>query len=164
MAQSRRGKGMQKSRLFAVVAASTVVVAALAGCVQGSATPSKSPSASVAPTPTATADPTLVSGGTAAQNKAYFDLVNNKLFAANGSADGRTIIDNLAAAGFDKGAMQVTPDKTSINDGVDSILFSIHIQGSCLLGQHGGAGYASSVAAALTGGVCLVGKTRPINW
>lgn len=87
-----------------------------------------------------------------------------KLFTANGSAKGRDIIDNLVAAGFDKAAMQVTPDKTAINGQVDSILFSVKLGAQCLLGQHGGGGYTSSVQAALVSGGCLIGKTRPIDW
>lgn len=140
----------------------------LAGCT--SATPAIHPSASVsasaspaaAPTPAPT--PSFIAGGTAAANKAYFDQVNRRLFAANGSANGRTIIDSLVAAGFDKAGMQVTPDKTSINGSVDSILFSVKIGDMCLLGQQGGGGYSSAVEAALNSGVCLIGKTRDINW
>lgn len=108
--------------------------------------------------------PTFLPDGTAMQNKVWFDTVNTKLFAANGSANGRAIIDSLVSSGFDKAAMQVTPDKTTINGGVDSILFSVKIGDSCLLGQHGGDGYSSAVEAALKSGSCLIGKTRPIDW
>ena len=132
----------------------------------GSADPS--PAASSPAAPSSTATPTTVAGflsdGTARANKAWFDAVNTKLFAANGSANGRAIIDSLTAAGFEKAAMQVTPDKTSINGGPDSILFSVKIGDSCLLGQHGGDGYSSAIEAALKSGLCLVGKTRAIDW
>jgi hypothetical protein len=158
-----------KSRILVAVAAATVALAALAGCVQSTtaAKPSVSSSsaASATPTPTVTATPAYLPSGTAQANKAYFDLVNTKFFAANGSALGRPIIDNLVAAGFPKAEMQVTPDKTAIGHNVDSILFAVKIGGSCLLGQHGGGGYSSSVVAALTtGGPCLVGLTRTIDW
>jgi hypothetical protein len=160
---------MGRSRLILAVSAALVVTAALAGCSQPAPKPhptsSKTATSSATPTPTATPDPTYAATGTAKENKAYFDFVNQKLFAANGSALGRDIIDNLVAAGFVKTDMQVTPDKTSIGVGVDSILFSVKMGDQCLLGQHGGGGYSSTVAAALTsGGTCLPGLTRPINW
>ena len=147
----------------------SVLAVALAGCSSEAQNPSSSskpsttsatPSRSAMPAPA----PSYRSDGTAQANKAFFDAVNGKLFAGNGSANGRTIIDSLVAAGFDKFAMQVTPDKTSINGGADSILFSVKIGDSCLLGQHGGSGYSSAVDAALKSGLCLIGKTRAIDW
>jgi hypothetical protein len=160
-------------RIGSTLAVAVGLVVVLAGCVPSAPQPhptlstsaSASADASASPTPTVAADPVYEPNGTAQDNKPYFDLVNNRFFAANGSALGRPIIDNLVAAGFDKANMQVTPDKTSIGGGVDSILFAVKIGDSCLLGQHGGGGYTSSVAAALTtGGPCLIGTTRPINW
>ena len=156
------------SRRFAALAGVAVALA-LTGCVQSSPAPSPAkPTTSVVPTasPSATpsAAPTLAADGTAQQNLAYFDLVNLKLFASNGGANGRTIIDNLVTAGFTKADMQVTPDKTSINGNVDSILFSVRFGEQCLIGQHGGGGYSSTVQAALAGGTCIVGRTRAINW
>ncbi|MCU1513398.1 MAG: hypothetical protein JWO10_488 [Microbacteriaceae bacterium] len=159
---------MGSSRMLAVAIPAAIALALLAGCVAqpvakptGSATPTATTSA--APVPAA--DPTHEPGGTAQANLPYFDLVNNKLFAANGSADGKTIIDNLVSAGFAKEDMQLTPDKTSIGVGADSVLFAVHIGDYCLLGQHGGGGYTSSIAKAIsTGGPCLVGKTRAIDW
>lgn len=143
-----------------------VLAVVLAGC--SPAAPAPSPSSSTSATPSQAANPTPVPSynpeGTAQSNKAWFDAVNTTLFAANNGAAGRAIIDSLAAAGFDKAAMQVTPDKTSINGGVDSILFSVKIGDSCLLGQHGGGGYSSAVEKALASGLCLIGKTRPIDW
>lgn len=143
-----------------------VLAFALAGCSPAAPTPTaKSPSTSASPdqsAPPAPA-PTYRPDGSAQANKAWFDAVNTKLFAADGGANGRAIIDSLVSAGFDKAAMQVTPDKTSINGGVDSILFSVKIGDSCLLGQRGG-GYSSAVETALASGLCLIGKTRAIDW
>jgi hypothetical protein len=151
-----------------LLAASVLVLAiALAGCSPTAPTPSAAPpSGSAGPSGTATPAPapSYRPDGTAQANKAWFDAVNTKLFAANNGADGRAIIDSLVSAGFDKAAMQVTPDKTSINGGVDSILFSVKIGDSCLLGQHGGGGYSSAVEKALASGLCLIGKTRAIDW
>jgi hypothetical protein len=157
---------MSRSRFAAVVAAAIVLSVALVGCVQAAPkTPhTRSATASATPTPTATADPTFKPDGTAQDNKAYFDFVNNRLFATNGSALGKDIIDNLVTAGFTKADMQVTPDKTSIGAGADSVLFSVRIGSQCLLGQHGGGGYSSAIASVLANNVCLIGLTRPINW
>ncbi|MET4781442.1 hypothetical protein [Glaciihabitans sp. UYNi722] len=161
-----RSRLLAAARVPVVAVAVLVAVVTLAGCTRSAPNPkpTKSGTASSAPTPTPTADPTFAPDASAKDNKVFFDLTNNKLFAANGSANGRTIIDNLASAGFDKAAMQVTPDKTSINGGVDSILFSVKVGDSCLLGQHGSGGYSSSVEPALVSGGCLVGKTRAIDW
>ncbi|MES2092352.1 MAG: hypothetical protein V4531_00885 [Actinomycetota bacterium] len=152
--------------LFAVPALALAFT--LAGCAPSAPTPSaKPPGSATSATPSRSATPAPTPGyrpdGTATANKAWFDAVNTKLFAANGAANGRAIIDSLVAAGFDKSAMQVTPDKTSINGGVDSILFSVRIGDSCLLGQSGG-GYSSAVEPALKSGLCLIGKTRAIDW
>ncbi len=160
---------MGRSRFVILITSAALVAAALAACVQSApkAHPSTSRSAAstATPAPTVSAKPVYLSNGSALDNKPYFDLVNTTFFARNGSALGRPIIDNLVAAGFTKADMQVTPDKTSIGAGADSILFAVKIGDSCLLGQHGGGGYSSSVALALTtGGPCLIGLTRPINW
>ena len=147
-----------------------VLAFALAGCAPPAPTPSvKQPSAmppstSATPGQTVKPAPGYRPDGTAQANKAWFDAVNTKLFAANGGANGRAIVDSLVAAGFDKAAMQVTPDQTSVKGQVDSILFSVKIGDSCLLGQQGGGGYSSAVGAALKSGLCLVGKTRAIDW
>lgn len=152
-------------RIVALVVPAAIVALALAGCVQQPfPVPSASTSTSAAPSATPTPDPVLLPEGTAEDNLDYFDLVNNRLFASNGSADGRAIIDNLVAAGFDKAAMQVTPDRTAINGSVDSVLFSVQLGDSCLLGQHGGGGYTGVAQAALGNGGCLIGKTRAIDW
>ncbi len=155
-----------QARRIPLAAAVLLLSLALSGCSPAAPAPSRKPSSASA-SPGASATPAPTPGyrpdGTAAANKAWFDAVNTKLFAANGAANGRAIIDSLVAAGFDKSAMQVTPDKTSINGGVDSILFSVRIGDSCLLGQSGG-GYSSAVEPALKSGLCLIGKTRAIDW
>ncbi|MBG6107171.1 hypothetical protein [Frigoribacterium sp. CG_9.8] len=157
---------MPATRRFTVSAGFLALGVVLVGCTSPSPTPTSSTSAG--PRSTATATPVPVAGflpgGTAQANKPWFDAVNTKLFAAGASANGRAIIDSLVTAGFDKAAMQVTPDKTSIKGEVDSILFSVKIGDSCLLGQHGGGGYSSAVEAALKSGLCLIGKTRSIDW
>jgi len=155
---------------FAVLAVLTTVIG-LTGCgspqaVTPSATRAPVAAATATPTPTQTqpATPQLVSGGTAEENQPYFDSVNKKLFAAQPQAAGRAIIDNLVAAGFDKSAMQVTPDTTPTRKNTDSIEFSVQLGAECLIGQTGGGEYTSVVGPALATGGCLVGKTRPIDW
>jgi hypothetical protein len=155
---------MGRSRLIAVAIAALVALTAVTGCSQSSTPQPTTSSTSAMPTSTSTPDPTYTPGGSAQSNKGYFDLVNRRLLASNGAPDGRALIDNLVSAGFDKAAMQVTPDKTSINGGVDSILFSVKMGDGCLLGQNGSGGYSSAVEVVLANGSCLVGKTRTINW
>ncbi|MHB1171551.1 MAG: DUF6993 domain-containing protein [Lacisediminihabitans sp.] len=157
---------MGRSRVLAAVVTAVVAVAALAGCAQSTPSPKPTPVTTTSPasTPTATPKPSLVPGGSAADDKPYFDIVNGALIASNGSVDGRTIIDNLVTAGFDKASMQLTPDKTSIGLNADSVLFSVRIDGNCLVGQRSATGYSSTIGPALKNGNCLVGKTRPITW
>jgi len=156
---------MAQARVVVALGVSMLAVGVLAGCTSSPPAPKPTVSAATStPSPTPSVAPTLVPNGTAEQEKPYFDLVNAKVIAANGAANGRDLIDNLVAAGFAKADMQVTPDKTAIGGTVDSILFSVKIGGECLLGQRNGTGYASSVQKALADGTCLVGKTRPIDW
>ena len=157
---------MARFRAGTAFGVAALAVAVLAGCTAPTPKPQPSASTSTTASPSSTSTPvaTLVPNGTAEQDKPFFDLVNTRLFASNGSAAGRDIIDNLVASGFVKAAMQVTPDKTSIGGNADSILFSVKIGESCLLGQHSGAGYESSVQKALANGTCLIGKTRSIDW
>jgi hypothetical protein len=165
MGTSRRLSGA------AAVLCALLLVATLAGCsaspaprAEPSATKSADAGESTGGAPAATPTPGMVAGGSATANKDYFDRVSTTLFASAASADGKTIIDTLVAAGFDKASMQVTPDTTSNGGAVDSILFSVKLGGQCLLGQRGPAGFTSAVQPALPDGSCLVGKTRPIDW
>ena len=123
------------------------------------------PSASATPSAAPKA-PVLVPSGTAEENLPYFDLVNTQTLAANPESDGRAFVDGLVAAGFDKAAMEVTLDSTTIGNPADSIQFSVKIGESCLIGQHGSAvgGYHSTVGRVLGTGTCLIGKTRTIDW
>jgi hypothetical protein len=149
-------------RVLAPLAVSAVVVVALAGCV-----PAPAATASAAPTSSAGAAPTIAKidlNGTAADNQAYFDLVNQKLIAAGGDLSGRPFIDNLVKAGYPKVNMEVTPDRTSVNLAADNIEFSIRFGQSCLIGQYGNTGYSSTVQKMLSTSRCLVGTTRTIDW
>ncbi len=110
--------------------------------------------------------PTLVPGGTAEQNKPFFDYLNKQTIALTATPAGQTFIDALAAAGFDRGSMQLTPDNTAAGLQADSIQFSVQIGDQCLIGQWGtgSKGYKSMIAPVVPGIGCLIGETRPIDW
>ena len=158
---------MGRFRGALAVLAVLAAVIGLTGCGSPQAvtpTVSKAPVASSTPTPSQPAAPKLIPDGTAEENLPYFDSVNNALFAAGPQANGRTIIDSLVAAGFDKSAMQVTPDTTPTRNNTDSVQFAVQLGGECLIGQFGGGEYTSVAGSALATGGCLVGTTRPIDW
>ena len=153
----RRVEALQRTALPVVAMAALVV--ALAGCVPTPApTPTAKSSHSAAP------KPTLDLNGTAAQNKAYFDYVNKKFIDEGGDLSGRPLIDNLVKAGFPKVDMEVTPDRTTVNLAADNVSFSVRLGQSCLIGQYGNTGYASTVQKLLSTGRCLIGTTRKIDW
>ena len=87
----------------------------------------------------------------AAENLAFFDSVNLAVVAANDSAGGRDFIDALTAAGFDRSAMQVTADRTTVDLQAGSVQFSVRLGDECLVGQYGpeSGGYHGAVRPAL---------------
>lgn len=138
---------------------------AVAGCAAEPA-PAPEPQVSTAePAPTATA-PVLVPEGTAADNLPIFTAVMDAVAATDARAQGAAYVDALVAAGFDKSAMQVTNDLTTVGDAVDSIQFSVRWAGECLVGQVGPSTPAPTavVLPLLPGDLCLIGQTRPIDW
>jgi len=153
----RRVETLQRALLpVAVVAA---LAASLAGCVP---TPASTPTAT--PSSSSTAKPTLDLQGTAQQNLAYFDYVNNTFIDEGGDLSGRPFIDNLVKAGFPKSDLEVTPDRTTVNLAADNISFSVRLGKTCLIGQYGNTGYSSTAQKLLSTGRCLVGTTRKIDW
>jgi hypothetical protein len=149
------------SAVAAVVLASAML---LVGCTPAAPPPAPARTASKAPSPTPTATPTIALQGNAAENLPYFDRVNKALIAKGGTLDGRAFIDNLVAAGYPKNAMEVTPDKTSVNLDADNIEFSVLLGRTCLIGEYGNIGYASTAQRVFSTGRCLAGKTRKIDW
>jgi hypothetical protein len=145
-----------------VVALASGLVAGLAGCTPTAPMPTPTP---VTPSPGATAppEPAIDLAGTATENRPFFDQVNIATVEAGGR-DGRSFIDGLVDAGYSKELMEVTPDRTSINAEVDNFQFSVRLNGTCLVGQYGSAGYASYAGPVLADGRCLIGTTRPIDW
>jgi hypothetical protein len=143
------------------VVAGVLLALALTGCVDA---PEPMPTPTTSESATPEPDPEIDLEGSARDNHEFFDLVNTELIAAGGTLDGRAFIDNLVAAGYPKADMEVTPDRTAINIAADNIQFSIRLNGTCLIGQYGNVGYASTTAELLSTGRCLVGQTRPIDW
>jgi hypothetical protein len=125
-------------------------------------TPTVTSSPSSTPTPTPTPTPLgPVLDGTADDNHEFFDQVNQALIASGASLNGAAFVDNLVANGYPREQMEVTPDRTAINEPADNIVFSIRFGETCLLGQWGNIGYTSMVAAVTSTGRCLIGTARP---
>ena len=143
----------------------------MAGCADlDSEEPAPTPTTSVtatptAPTPTPSAAPVLVPGGSAADNLPVFAAVTESVWATGDRGSGRAFIDALVAAGFDKSAMQVTPDHSTVGNPAESIQFSVLWGAECLVGQVGPATGepVATIVPVLAEGMCLVGQTRPID-
>lgn len=112
--------------------------------------------------------PELVPGGTAEQNLPYFTEVLRQFAVGSQAVEGQPIVDAITASGFDRGAMQVSFDRSKTNLVADSILVSVLLGTDCLIGQVQTAdrSFVTTVQPALTEArnVCLVGQTRPIDW
>jgi hypothetical protein len=104
--------------------------------------------------------------GTASDNLPYFSSIVTAVWAGPENVSGRAYIDALAAGGFDKAAMQVTRDESTVGDPAESIQFSVLWAGECLVGQVGPATGApvAVVLRPVGSGKCLIGETRPIDW
>lgn len=152
----------------------TVLAVALVGCTapapMDSPTPStSSPSATPTPTETSTPEPSgpvFVPDGTAADNLPLFAQVVSAVWGSPDNASGRAYIDALVAAGFDKTAMQVTNDTSTVGNRAESLQFSVLWGDECLVGQVGPAtgDPVAVVLPALPEGGCLIGATRTIDW
>lgn len=161
----RRGGGLGVGAL--------AVTLLIAGCTAGPPPASPSPTASkpaetaTAPTPSLSPPPSVQPDGSAQDNLPIFRSVTEAVWATSDRGSGRAYIDALVTAGFDKSAMQVTNDTTTIGDPAESIQFSVAWNdGRCLVGQVGPATGAAvtAVLPALGDGSCLLGQTRPIDW
>ena len=147
------------------LAAAIVLTLALAGCT--SATPDPAPTATgneSVSTPSATPTQSAFDADAGAvDNQPFFDAAVEPLEDKKTLPTGADVIDALADAGFDRSAMELTPDKTAIGLNADSIEFSVKINGECIVGQFGSFGYRSIVTAILATDTCLVGKTVTID-
>lgn len=142
---------------------------ALSGCAapaQPTPAPTAEPTtaASTGPTPDG---PVLRADGTAEENLAIFSQVVDEIWATEQRASGRAYIDALTAVGFDRAAMQLTPDTSTVGNPAESIQFSVRWgDDECLIGQVGPSTGepATAVMPQLAEGRCLIGNTRPIDW
>ena len=127
----------------------------------GTATPTATSTA--APPPST---PVLLPDASAAENLAFFASIVDQVWATENRAAGRAYIDALVEGGFDKAAMEVTHDTSTVGNPAESIQFAVRWQDECLVGQVGpatGDPY-TVVVPVLAEGTCLVGDTRPIDW
>ncbi len=127
--------------------------------------PASTPASQGTPTPTEQS-PVLVPDGSAEENLPLFTSVMQQVATGPDNTAGRAYVDALVAAGFDKGAMQVTADRTSVDNPVDSLQFSVQWGERCLVGQVGPSTPTPTavVVPELPSGGCLIGQTRPIDW
>nr|WP_315267101.1 hypothetical protein [Microbacterium lemovicicum] len=155
-----------------------VIALLVAGCTAG---PSDPAPAEPAPTgdggsPSATASapgaaeptlpPALIPTGSAGDNLPLFASVVDTVWANGAPVTGRTYVDALTAAGFDKAAMQVTQDATTIGNPAEAIQFAVRWGEECLTGQVGPTTPSPGTARrpGRPSGGCLLGETRAIDW
>lgn len=141
----------------------------LFGLVACTPNPSEPPtSASPAPTVNPTASvPTLLPDGSADDNLPVFTAVADAVWASDQRGAGRAYIDALIAAGFDRDAMQVTQDASTVGNPAESLQFSVRWgEKDCLIGQVGPSTgqVVTAVMPQLAEGRCLIGTTRSIDW
>lgn len=120
-----------------------------------------------APTPSPTAEPArLYPEGGASDNLELFTAITQEVWDGSDSVSGRAYIDALVSAGFDREAMEVTADKTTLGTPVESLQFAVRWDEECLIGQVGPTvgDPLAIVAPGLADGGCLVGTTRAIDW
>lgn len=153
-----------------IVVALSLVIAGCAAEPPVGPSPTADPSTSAQATPStspSTREPELVPDGNAYDNLPLFTAVTEAVWVSPGSVSGRAYIDALVAAGFDKAAMEVTADRTTIDNPVESIMFSVQWDdGLCLVGQVGPTtgDPVTAVFPVVEESGCLIGETRPIDW
>jgi hypothetical protein len=147
-----------------------VLILVLSACGPAPAPESPSPTAdaSATPSPTPTPEgPVLVPDGTAEDNLPLFAAVTAQVWATDQRGSGRAYIDALIAAGFDRAAMQVTQDQSTVGNAAESLQFSVRWgEDECLIGQVGPSTGepVTAVMPQLAEGRCLIGATRAIDW
>jgi hypothetical protein len=150
--------------LVGAAAALTLVLTACGPSGEPTPSPSATPDAVATEQPSG---PVLAPEGSAADNLPLFTAVTAQVWASDQRGAGRAYIDALIAAGFDREAMQVTQDATTVGNAVESMQFSVRWGDTeCLVGQVGPSTGepVTTVMPQLAEGRCLVGTTRPIDW
>lgn len=140
---------------------------ALTSCTSQAPDPAVSSSAapSASARPSATPAPRFSADASTPEALRFFDATVTTLLKTDPKPHGRDVIDALVKAGFDKKAMEITADQTTLGRDVDSIEFSVlWKKKDCLVGQVGSSGFGSASSRVLGTGKCLVGQTRAIDW
>ena len=160
--------GRSRFGRIAPAVSAALVVGVLAGCT-ATPEPSPTPTVTATPTPTETASaaPQQVSDATTADEALpFFADVVAAVWATDGRFQGRAYVDGLTQVGFDKSAMEVTYDESTVGNPAESIQFSVRWGEECLVGQVGPS-TGDPVVAVMPGlqtGSSLIGDTRPIDW
>lgn len=160
--------GRPRSARLAAVVGAALALGLCAGCAP---TPVPTPTATrtAAPPTTATAAPKpqeLSEATTADEALPFFTDVVAAVWATEQRFQGRAYIDGLTEVGFDKSAMEVTYDESTVGNPAESIQFSVRWGEECIVGQVGPS-TGDPVVAVMPGlatGRCLIGDTRPIDW
>lgn len=165
-----RPSGSSVLRSTIAAAAVATLVAGLTACTPAApsdpAPTETSPAAGQTPAPSETG-PVLVVDGSADDNLPLFTAVTAQVWSSDSRGSGRAYVDALIAAGFDRAAMQVTQDVTTVGNPVESLQFSVRWgETECLVGQVGPSTGepVTAVLPQLAEGRCLVGATRAIDW
>ena len=152
-----------------------VLTLALAACAPATHSGSSAPAtpsgagaatASSSSPATSSAAPVLVPSGSADDNLPLFRAVTARVWASEQRASGRAYIDALVAAGFERSAMQLTEDHSTVGNPAESIQFSVRWgDRECLVGQVGPStgDPVAAVLPQLDGGACLVGRTATLG-
>ncbi|HYI52180.1 MAG TPA: hypothetical protein VEX42_11490 [Microbacterium sp.] len=168
--ERRRARPLRSAILCVGIGTALILTACSAPEVETSPEPPANTASPSPATPTASpsdeAPVTLMREGTAADNLPIFATVTNSVWATPDQVSGRAYVDALVGAGFEKAAMQVTHDQSTVGNPAESIQFSVRWGEECLVGQVGPAIGApvTVVVPVLAEGTCLVGDTRPIDW
>ncbi len=140
-----------------------VTVLALVGCAESDPMPTPTAVETPSASPTPEVAPELIEGGTAGQNRPYFEYVLARIVAGLPEATTEQIVNRLEDAGFDRGAMQATPDRTPAGYRADQVLLSVEFDDQCLLASVSGTDVVTQLVDVLGSGTCLVGETASID-
>lgn len=142
-----------------------VAPAGLLGCTHPGEPDLSSTSSTSMDQPATAAPANFVPGGTAEQNLLPFEQILQRIAGSDPATPGGAVVDALVAVGFTRDAMQLTADKTSAGLEADSVQVSVKLADACLIGQYGpkSGGVHAMVAAPISTGACLVGRTKPVS-
>lgn len=124
-------------------------------------TPTAVDTPSASPTPEAL--PELVEGGTAGQNRPYFEYVLGSIAERLPDAATSQITNRLIDAGFDRESMEATVSSTPAGYDADSILIAVRFGDQCLIASVAGSEVVTDLVDVLGSGTCLVGETVSID-